>query len=429
MTTKHITAAALAFGTIGVGFGAYATLQSNAASTAASANLTKTKAAILAATGRSPDRLVDIGGGLKGTMIGNEAVVVSPDATLVVVGNIRYVGRSLDSGSPTPVSSASDAKAGATSMIDGQEPKAASVDTVIGALSGSEPANLRQAANFQPRPNDVAPAGSDEAQSRAVIVQMLEASLANASGEDAAAIRASLANYKRSLPAVDVDQWLQNQDQAADATPDNAGGMVPSTPLSQLKFEGLSRNAGFKQEVLIGGAPILEELTVQVDGDSKAPVTLTAFVDPLCPGCRVFHEEVQPYVAAGVVRVVYAPVAGVGGENSLNLGGALLTMGNVHAGPDKITEAAVAKMDRTVLADNLLGVQRNTEALSMIRHGGLPTPTILYSVKGRENALQVNEGYSTLAALLRDAGVSESSMKLVAAKPARPEVASARKGS
>lgn len=423
MTTKHITAAALAFGTIGVGFGAYATLQS----TPVSANLAKTKAAIMAATGRSPERLVDIGGGLTGTMIGNEAVVVSPDGTLVVVGNIRYVGRSLDGGSPTPAAVSTNASAGAPSMGRGEEPKAASVDTVIGALSGSEPANLHPAANI--RPTDAPTAGTEEAQSRAVIVQMLEASLASATGEDAAAIRASLASYKRSLPAVDVEQWLKRQDQAADATADNAGGMVPTTPLSQLKFEGVSRNAGFKQEVLLGGAPILEELTVQVDGDSKAPVTLTAFVDPLCPGCKVFHEEVQPYVAAGVVRVVYAPVAGVGGENSLNLGGALLTMGNVHAGPDKITEAAVAKMDRTVLADNLLGVQRNTEALSMIRHGNLPTPTILYSVKGRENALQVNEGYPTLAALLRDAGVSEASMKLVAAKPIRPEVASARKGS
>lgn len=340
--------------------------------------------AIQRAIKRDVPELVSIGG-LTGAIIGNEAVIVSPDASVVVVGTLRYVGAFVASPAGAPIPA----------------PVAAETGTIAPASGESAGAPLD--------PNQ-GPTTEDAAQ--AVAAQVLLQALAKDNSPESRPVRDRLTAYLKTLPKVDMDKWLAEQEAESKGKPGEpdgiaeAMGIVPKTPMGSLIFSDAAEKGGYKVSSVAGAGPLLDEMIVFLEGSDKAPVTLYAFVDPLCPSCRTFHTEIKPYIDAGVVRVANIPVAGVGGEQSLNIASALLAGGNYHRDPASLDEAFVNTLDRELLAEKLAGVNLNTEGLAMLARGRLPTPTVMFLDKkaAKPDTYHLSEGYGDLKALLLEAG-------------------------
>ena len=65
-----------------------------------------------------------------------------------------------------------------------------------------------------------------------------------------------------------------------------------------------------QREVAASPGEFIHPISVQ-DGSASAPVSIVEFVSWTCPHCRAFEREAQPFlgplIAAGKVRVIYAP--------------------------------------------------------------------------------------------------------------------------
>lgn len=144
-----------------------------------------------------------------------------------------------------------------------------------------------------------------------------------------------------------------------------------------------------------------------VTGSPKAKAEITVIFDPNCGFCKVMHRLVAPAVDAGELRVVYLPVAILGGDSDLKAAGILASRdpsATLHAG---VEGRADASSDKALLA-KVLG---NTALMK--KHGFTGTPGVLYKgKKGGDETVFIANGVPNISEMFQRLGINGQVDKL-----------------